>query len=90
MYNDGRYTERVESGELTMKIKRSNPCLDSKIQNWIEGTLSQEIRIYDSLDNLLVRAHRYIRPDGKLAASGLVDPKRIFDGGKWYALPTAE
>jgi hypothetical protein len=33
-------------------------------------------------------AHRYLRPDGTLGASGLPDPKWIFDDGKIYKAKT--
>jgi hypothetical protein len=30
-------------------------------------------------------AHRYLRPDGSIGASGLPDPKWVLDQGKLYA-----
>jgi hypothetical protein len=32
----------------------------------------------------MAKAHRYLRPDGKLAASGMVDPKRVVRDGVMY------
>jgi len=32
----------------------------------------------------VARAHRYLRPDGTLGASGKPDPKLVFDGERIY------
>jgi len=86
IFNEDRYTERGESGELRVEIKRSRKVLTDKVRNWVPGTLSQEVRYYDQDGLLLAKAHRYLRPDGKLAASGLIDPKRVFRDGVMYIL----
>jgi hypothetical protein len=90
MFNIGRYTERAASGELILIVKKSRLCLDSAIRNWIPGTESQELHFVDNNTNLLARAHRYLRPDGLLAASGMIDPKRLFENGQWYGLVSPE
>src|SRR5579863_3409270 len=56
----------------------------------LTGTLSQELRYYDRDNNLVAKAHRFLRPDGRLAASGLVDPKRVRRGDVMYILRAAE
>jgi hypothetical protein len=90
IFNRGRFAERVASGELTMTIKRSKPCVNSSIRDWTPGTLSQELRYYDKDNNLVAKTHRYLRPDGKLAASGLEDPKRVVEGQTMYILELPE
>jgi hypothetical protein len=50
------------------------------------GTHSQELRYYDEQNNLVAKTHRYLRPDGTLAASGLEDPKRVVEGSILYIL----
>jgi hypothetical protein len=86
MFNEDRIAERGESGDLTVKITRSREVTENRIENWMPGTQSQELRYYDRESNLVAKAHRYLRPDGKLAASGLVDPKRVVRNGVLYKL----
>lgn len=86
IFNEGRFPERVAAGELRVVVKRSRPALDSTIRNWAPGTLSQELRYYDADNNLVAKTHRYLRPDGRLAASGLEDPKRVLKGNTMHIL----
>jgi hypothetical protein len=44
------------------------------------------LRYYDAANNLVAKTHRYLRPDGKLAASGLEDPKRLVENGVMHIL----
>ena len=69
-----------------MVVKKTRVTQMIYIRNWIPGTESQEIHFLDANDNVVAKAHRFLRPDGKLAASGMIDPKRVFSEGKWYAL----
>lgn len=85
LFNEGRYTERVAAGELTMAVKCGADA-PTEIQGWIPDTKSEEVRIYDRDNNLLVRGHRYMRPGGIIAASGLIDPKRMFINGEHVRL----
>jgi hypothetical protein len=77
LFNEQRIAERGESGELIVKVTAQRPVSFNKVKNWIPGTLSQELKYYDGQGNLIAKAHRYLRPDGELAASGLIDPKRV-------------
>jgi hypothetical protein len=81
IFNRGRFAERVRSGELRCEVKRSKEVFDESLTNWIPGTLPQELRYYDQDNNLVAKTHRYLRPDSKLAASGLEDPKRVVEDG---------
>jgi hypothetical protein len=46
-----------------------------------------EIHNYLDRDgNLVCKTHRYLRPDGSLAASGKEDPKRVLRDGAIYIL----
>lgn len=50
-------------------------------------TESQEVSYSDpATGDELARAHRYLRPDGKIGASGLPDPKRVFVNGVLYRI----
>jgi hypothetical protein len=75
IFNEGRYVERVERGELRMIVKKTRIAQMTHIRNWIPGTESQELHFLDADNNVVAKAHRFLRPDGKLAASGMVDPK---------------
>jgi hypothetical protein len=86
IFNDLRIPERAECGELRAEVKRSRPATDGSIRDWVPGTLSQEVRYYDGENNLVAKAHRYLRPDGTLAASGKPDPKRVMNEGIIYIL----
>ena len=46
------------------------------------GTLSQRVRYLDE-NGVVARAHRFVRPDGELGASGLPDPKAVLFEGQW-------
>ena len=88
MFNDGKYTERAAAGEFRIVVAKSRVTQMTHIRNWVPGTESQEIHFLDSKGDIVVKAHRFLRPDGQLAASGLVDPKRIFLNGEIFALET--
>jgi hypothetical protein len=90
IFNEDRFAERGESGEIAVKITRSKEVLTDKIRNWIPGTVSQELKYYDSDNVLIAKAHRYLRPDGKLAASGMIDPKRVVRNGIMHILDVPE
>lgn len=84
IFNEDRFAERGDSGDLRVKITRSKEVLTDKVKDWIPGTLSQELKYYDANNLLVAKAHRYLRPDGKLAASGMIDPKRVVRDGVMY------
>jgi hypothetical protein len=51
------------------------------------GTRSQMIEYWESAGDHLVKiaiAHRYVRPDGTIGASGRPDPKRVVVNGVMY------
>jgi hypothetical protein len=90
IFNEGQYTERVATGKLRLIVKKSRVTQMTEIKTWIPGTESQELHFLDKAGEIVVKAHRFLRPDGQLAASGLVDPKRIFLNGEWYGLNSPE
>src|SRR5208337_1644625 len=87
LFNDN-YLERIKSGEIQEVVMRGagrHPslyaaqephCTESQQVSYIDPTTGQEV----------ARAHRYLRPDGMLGASGLPDPKRVFLNGVWYRI----
>lgn len=86
VFNQQRLVERVEAGELSIVVDESRPARNSSIRGWMHGTLSQSVLFLDSNGVLLAKAHRYLRPDGQLAASGKYDPKRVLWQGKYLIL----
>lgn len=90
IFNENRFAERGEAGDLNVKITRSKEVLTNKFKGWIPGTLSQELRYYDKDGLLVAKAHRYLRPDGKLAASGMIDPKRVVNDNIMYIVELPE
>ena len=87
-FNDGRYWERVQSGELrTEEWDSRHPSLTAANEPYC--TRSQMIAYLDQAGNEVARVNQYLRPDGAIGASGQPDPKRLFDGGILYRLVKA-
>src|SRR5689334_18525479 len=86
MFNDGRYYERLQAGELQGFVANdrhpSAPAAREPI-----CTRSQIVYYYDVRRRTKVAVvHQYVRPDNTLGASGRPDPKRIIDGNTIYTL----
>ena len=58
---------------------------ENKGEPWC--THSQLIRFVDENGQWLYEGHQYLRPDGKIGGSGLLDPKRVRLDGVIYAVP---
>ncbi len=84
MFNKGRYVERVATGELMERIIRARRPNSPKAPV-PPGTESQIVGYYDSKTGRRVALfHRYVLPDGTLGASGLPDPKELFEDRIFY------
>jgi len=87
LFNE-HYLDGINSGRIHMKVMRGagrHPSPPLAFEPYC--TESQEIYYFDSETNQeIARAHRYLRPDGTLGASGLPDPKRVFLNGIWYRM----
>jgi hypothetical protein len=86
VFNAARIVERAETQELTMEIDESRPAKNTTLRGWVPGTLSQNVLFRDAQGVLIAKAHRFIRPDGILAASGKYDPKRVLHEGRYLVL----
>jgi len=85
LFNDGRYWERVHSGELqVVTLEDRHPSLMAA--NEPLCTHSQMLSYRDPSGHEVARVHQYLRPDGTLGASGRPDPKRLFKDGELYRL----
>lgn len=87
LFNDN-YLDRISTGEIQEVVMRGagrHPSLYKAQEPYC--TESQQVSYIDPANGQEVaRAHRYLRPDGTLGASGLPDPKRVFLNGVWYRI----
>jgi hypothetical protein len=90
VFNQARIVERAAAGELRMQVDESRPARNTAIRGWVPGTLSQNVLFLDANGNLIAKAHRFLRPDGTLAASGMYDPKRVLHNGRYLILAVPE
>jgi hypothetical protein len=79
LFNDN-YLPKIQAGQIQEKVLRGGGrhpslplanepyCTESQVVSYIDPSSNQEV----------ARAHRYLRPDGTIGASGLPDPKRVF------------
>jgi hypothetical protein len=81
MFQQGGYLDKLNKGELTQTIiRQSHPA-----PNFLPYcTRSQMLAYHDSKGKKLAIVHQYLKPDGKLGASGLPDPKLLVHDGKRY------
>jgi hypothetical protein len=85
MFNEGRYWERAKAGEFSVvQLEHRHPALTAA--NEPHCTYSQMLSYRDASGDEVARVHQYLRPDGKIGASGLPDPKRLFANGVLYRL----
>jgi len=85
IFNAEQYWERVQNGEFnTVLLEDRHPALT--LANEPFCTRSQMISYRDVQNNEVARVHQYLRPDGKIGASGKPDPKRLLAGNTLYRL----
>ena len=87
LFNE-KYLSRIQAGQIQEKVLRGggrHPSLPLASEPFC--TESQEVSYVDPSSNQEVaRAHRYLRPDGTIGASGMPDPKRVFADGILYRI----
>jgi hypothetical protein len=87
MFNEDRYWERLQAGELVGEVGRSgHPDLDFEPF----CTISQTVRYFTADGERVALVHQYVRADGTIGGSGRPDPKAISAGGVLYILDPAE
>jgi hypothetical protein len=86
MFNEGRYYERVQAGELLEVVGYNrHPCPPRVNEPFC--TRSQTVHYVDLREGRVVAVvHQYLREDGSLGASGRPDPKRISQGTTIYVV----
>jgi hypothetical protein len=81
-FNNGLYFEQTKSGQLTaVLMKDRHPSLPAANEPFC--TRSQMVS-YRNGPMEVARVHQYLRPDGTIGASGLPDPKELYENGILY------
>lgn len=75
--------ERAQAGDLHEVVKADNHP-SQPLANEPFCTRSQIVAYFDRHGAEVARAHRYLRTDNTLGASGKPDPKRIREGNVLY------
>lgn len=84
-FNEGKYWERLQSGEYTAKVREDrHPSLTAANEPFC--TRSQMVSYMDRNLNEVARVHQYLRTDGTIGASGTPDPKRLLEGEILYRI----
>ena len=87
LFREGGFEAKLARGELIehFDIDRPlNPDEVRSIRNAVTGTRRQYVLWLDRAGKTIVEVHRYMNPDGTLAASRKNDPKRITIKGITY------
>lgn len=75
-FNEQRYFERAQSGDLSIEVQRDSHPEPSPVGH--PGcTRSQFIFFIESGDTYVAAAHCYLLPDGSLGGSGRPDPRIV-------------
>lgn len=83
MFKDGGYLEQIAKGILQPSLKRSGHPSPLNSGQPI-CTQSQYIEYFNADGKKVLAVHQYLRPDGKIGASGLPDPKELYIDGVLY------
>jgi hypothetical protein len=85
LFNQGRYWERVQAGELRQRVLKDAHPSPPRAPEPI-CTRSQTVAYVDTQGTRVAIVHQYLRADGTLGASGRPDPKRLLVDGVLYKL----
>ena len=84
-FRNGRYLERVAKGELQTRLVREGHPAPKK-SGQPHCTRSQVVAYQLPSGKRIAMVHQYLRPDGRLGASGKPDPKWLLKDGVIYAV----
>jgi hypothetical protein len=84
LFAQNRILERLALGEVREDIVRSGTPSPDSGQD--AGTMSRYVAYFDRWGVLLAEAHYFLRQDGSIGASGLIDPKLVLHEGVIYLL----
>lgn len=82
MFEADKIEQRAEAGELSIVVLKSRDV--RPVLRMPAGTQSQIVAYVDSNGSHVAEAHRYLKLDGTLAASGKPDPKALRRGNTVY------
>jgi hypothetical protein len=85
-FNEGRYLERAERGELEQAMRLDKPLspVVCHAKGYPLGTRKQLVEYFDG-EVRVAMVHQVVLPDGTIGASGLPDPKLLYvEGVYWY------
>lgn len=86
LFNDGRFVERANLGELiVVLLDNRHPSPPKADEPYCTHSQMLSYRLLDGIE--VARAHQYLRPDGSIGASGLPDPKKVRIKGTIFQLP---
>lgn len=79
IFNNSQHYTSIEDGEYLEQVLSDSAVTPDKARalNCPPATRSQYVRYYDTNRRWMVDVHRYLKPDGTLAASGEPDPYRV-------------
>jgi len=80
VFNGSLYPRIIAEGGLQEKYIRDELLKEPEKVNEPPGTRGQVIRYLNADGIWLVEVARYLRPDGRIGASGRLDPKRMIHG----------
>jgi hypothetical protein len=83
-FNDGGYWEKAKAGLLRQVVLEEN--FSTLLPNEAGPIRSQMVSYRDENGQEIARVHRFLRPDGTIAASGRPDPKRLYENGILYRI----
>jgi hypothetical protein len=81
-FNEGRYYERMQSGELTPDIHDVGPAP----RRFGDDVKSQMVGYIDAAGRTIAIVHQYGLPSGAAAMDTLPDPMFLFEGGVRYKI----
>jgi hypothetical protein len=87
IFNEGRYFERAQSGEL-IPVRMRNDHPDTPLAGEPKCTHSQTWYYYTRRRELVAVVHQYERPDGSIGLHGRPDPKALYIGNRAIYVPT--
>lgn len=88
IFNESAVPEGIRSGLYRIDVVRSNHA-DPERSGQVYCTQSQTVDYLDTDDNVVVRVHQYLLPDGNIGGSGRPDPKRLVLENTVYKLMRA-
>lgn len=86
LFNDSQYSEKIRRVLLQKIVLRKTLLQKPNQKGEPEGTYPEVILYKDQEADSFAIVHQYVRPDGRIGASGKPDPKRLKIEGKIYAV----